>query len=72
MPGGGFVMSFTDITASPRGRTGPQGANESLEQRVQERTQELSQLNQELSEEEQRRGRQPVEDPLPRRRQPRP
>ncbi|HBO9324296.1 TPA: PAS domain-containing protein, partial [Pseudomonas aeruginosa] len=50
MPGGGFVMSFTDITAYREAEQGLKGANESLEQRVQERTQELSQLNQELSE----------------------
>lgn len=46
MPGGGFVMSFTDITAYREAEQGLKGANESLEQRVRERTQELSQLNQ--------------------------
>ena len=50
MPGGGFVMSFTDITAFRDAEHGLKEANESLEQRVEERTQELSQLNQALTE----------------------
>lgn len=45
MPGGGFVMSFTDITAFRQAEEALQEANESLEQRVSERTHELSQLN---------------------------
>ncbi|WP_341523096.1 hybrid sensor histidine kinase/response regulator [Pseudomonas sp. G.S.17] len=45
MPGGGFVMSFTDITAFRDAEHALIGANESLEQRVAERTRELSQLN---------------------------
>ncbi|UVE16571.1 hybrid sensor histidine kinase/response regulator [Pseudomonas sp. LS44] len=48
MPGGGFVMSFTDITAFREAEQALKDANEGLEQRVVERTQELSQLNQEL------------------------
>jgi Na+/proline symporter/CheY-like chemotaxis protein len=48
MPGGGFVMSFTDITEFREAERGLKEANESLEQRVLERTQELSQLNQAL------------------------
>ncbi|AYC32208.1 sensor histidine kinase [Pseudomonas cavernae] len=48
MPGGGFVMSFTDITAFRQAEQALKDANEGLEQRVSERTQELSQLNQEL------------------------
>lgn len=48
MPGGGFVMSFTDITAFRRAEKGLKEANESLEQRVVERTRELSQLNKAL------------------------
>ncbi|MEE9100028.1 MULTISPECIES: PAS domain-containing hybrid sensor histidine kinase/response regulator [Pseudomonas] len=50
MPGGGFVMSFTDITAYRHAEQGLKDANEGLEQRVQERTFELSQLNQALTE----------------------
>src|SRR5690606_16638845 len=48
MPGGGFVMSFTDITAFRQAEKALKEANEGLEQRVSERTHELSQLNQEL------------------------
>lgn len=50
MPGGGFVMSFTDITAFREAEQGLKEANEGLEQRVTERTHELSQLNLALSE----------------------
>lgn len=50
MPGGGFVMSFTDITNYRDAEQGLKDANEGLEQRVQERTFELSQLNQALTE----------------------
>ncbi|MEH6482904.1 MULTISPECIES: PAS domain-containing hybrid sensor histidine kinase/response regulator [Pseudomonas] len=50
MPGGGFVMSFTDITEFRRAEKALKGANEGLEQRVAERTHELSQLNFALSE----------------------
>ena len=49
MPGGGFVMSFTDITAYREAERGLKDANEGLEQRVSERTQELSLLNQALT-----------------------
>ena len=45
MPGGGFVMSFTDITAFRHAEKALKEANESLEHRVLERTHELSQLN---------------------------
>ncbi|MGB7388667.1 MAG: PAS domain-containing hybrid sensor histidine kinase/response regulator [Pseudomonas neustonica] len=48
MPGGGFVMSFTDISDFRNAEKALQEANESLEQRVAERTQELSTLNQAL------------------------
>ncbi|MBM7059718.1 hybrid sensor histidine kinase/response regulator [Pseudomonas sp. UL073] len=48
MPGGGFVMSFTDITAFREAEQALKEANEGLEQRVEERTRELSELNQEL------------------------
>ena len=50
MPGGGFVMSFTDITEFREAERALKAANEGLEQRVSERTQELSQLNLALSE----------------------
>nr|MBO2509064.1 hybrid sensor histidine kinase/response regulator [Gammaproteobacteria bacterium] len=49
MPGGGFVMSFTDITAFREAEHALKEANEGLEQRVEERTRELSELNQQLS-----------------------
>jgi Na+/proline symporter/signal transduction histidine kinase len=50
MPGGGFVMSFTDITAFREAEQALKDANEGLEQRVAERTCELSQLNLALTE----------------------
>ena len=50
MPGRGFVMSFTDITAFRDAERALREANERLEQRVEERTRELSQLNQALVE----------------------
>jgi Na+/proline symporter/signal transduction histidine kinase len=50
MPGGGFVMSFTDITAFREAERALKSANEGLEQRVAERTHELSQLNVALTE----------------------
>ena len=49
MPGGGFVMSFTDITPFREAEQALKDANEGLEQRVAARTHELSQLNQALS-----------------------
>lgn len=48
MPGGGFVMSFTDITEFRQVETALKEINESLEQRVEERTSELHRLNREL------------------------
>ncbi|MCP8347141.1 response regulator [Pseudomonas sp. FBF18] len=50
MPGGGFVMSFTDITPFREAEQALKDANEGLEQRVAERTHELSQLNLALTE----------------------
>ncbi|MBU2324788.1 MAG: hybrid sensor histidine kinase/response regulator, partial [Gammaproteobacteria bacterium] len=50
MPGGGFVMSFTDITEFRQAERALKEANEGLEQRVAARTFELSQLNQALTE----------------------
>jgi Na+/proline symporter/signal transduction histidine kinase len=49
MPGGGFVMSFTDITAYRQAEKALREANEGLENRVAERTSELSRLNEELA-----------------------
>ncbi|MGL5757556.1 hybrid sensor histidine kinase/response regulator [Plesiomonas sp.] len=48
MPGGGFVMSFTDITPFIEAENALRDANESLEARVQARTRELTLLNQQL------------------------
>ena len=48
MPGGGFVMSFTDITEFRQVESALKEMNESLELRVQERTKELSILNLQL------------------------
>ncbi|MDP5255450.1 MULTISPECIES: PAS domain-containing hybrid sensor histidine kinase/response regulator [unclassified Vibrio] len=50
MPGGGFVMSFTDITVFRQAERALKEANESLEDRVRVRTQELESLNQQLRE----------------------
>ena len=50
MPGGGYVMSFTDITEEARMREELQRTLESLEQRVSERTRELSEANRRLAE----------------------
>jgi signal transduction histidine kinase len=50
MPGGGFVTSFSDITAYKRAQKALQESNETLEFRVKERTRELTGLNVELAE----------------------
>src|SRR5262249_10390152 len=48
MPDGGIVTTFTDITPSVKAAEELARANESLERRVQERTEELTLLNTEL------------------------
>ena len=45
MPDGGFVTTFTDITASVEAAEALERANETLERRVRERTEELTRLN---------------------------
>jgi signal transduction histidine kinase len=45
MPDGGIVTTFTDITASVDAAEALERANETLERRVQERTEELTRLN---------------------------
>lgn len=49
MPGGGYVMSFTDITAEARARDDLRKTLEELEQRVADRTSELSTANRQLA-----------------------
>lgn len=41
MPGGGYVMCFTDVTAEKRAQIALEVANEQLEARVEDRTREL-------------------------------
>ena len=48
MPDGGIVTTFTDITASVKAADELERANETLERRVHERTEELTRLNTEL------------------------
>ncbi|PSW69836.1 PAS domain-containing protein [Photobacterium kishitanii] len=48
MPGGGFVMSFSDITVFRQAEAALKESNEQLEERVKKRTQQLEQLNQQL------------------------
>lgn len=45
MPGGGYVMCFTDITAEWQARTALEHARAELEKRVEQRTQELRDAN---------------------------
>ncbi|MFG1420202.1 hybrid sensor histidine kinase/response regulator [Roseixanthobacter liquoris] len=48
LPDGGIVVTFTDITASVHAEMALERANETLERRVRERTEELEDLNQAL------------------------
>ncbi|MDI4657228.1 PAS domain-containing hybrid sensor histidine kinase/response regulator [Xanthobacter autotrophicus] len=48
MPDGGLAVTFTDITASVEAALALERANETLERRVRERTEELERLNQAL------------------------
>ncbi len=50
MPGGGYVMSFTDTTEEARMREELRHTLEGLERRVAERTSELSEANRQLAE----------------------
>ena len=49
MPDGGLVTTYTDITDSVRAEEALERTNETLEQRVRQRTEELVQLNAELA-----------------------
>lgn len=49
MPGGGYVMCFTDITAEAQARAGLERARAELETRVAERTAALRRLNADLA-----------------------
>ncbi len=48
LPDGGFVTTYTDITDTVRAEEALERANETLERRVQERTEELTRVNAEL------------------------
>jgi len=50
MPGGGFVTSYSDVTAHKVAQRELEEANETLEVRVAQRTRELTRLNAELEE----------------------
>jgi Na+/proline symporter/signal transduction histidine kinase len=49
MPGGGLVITFSDITPSFEAAEALERANATLEKRVRERTEELTRLNSELA-----------------------
>ena len=49
MPDGGIVVTYTDITPSVEAAEALERANENLERRVKERTEELTRLNEELA-----------------------
>jgi len=48
MPDGGFVVTYSDITPTVQAAEALERANENLERRVRERTEELTRLNQAL------------------------
>ena len=50
MPGGGFVTSYADVSSYKRAEAALREINETLEDRVEARTQELTQLNLQLAE----------------------
>ena len=64
MPDGGIVTTFTDITPSVEAAEALERANETLERRVRERTEELTRLNAELGA---RQGARPTRPTSPRR-----
>jgi signal transduction histidine kinase len=49
LPGGGFVTTYTDVTETVAAEEARARANELLEQRVRERTEELTRLNEALT-----------------------
>lgn len=49
LPDGGFITTYTDISDTVKAEQALAAANESLEQRVRERTEELTQVNSELA-----------------------
>ncbi|HEX8664893.1 MAG TPA: NahK/ErcS family hybrid sensor histidine kinase/response regulator [Beijerinckiaceae bacterium] len=49
LPGGGFVTTYTDVTETVAAEEARERANEFLEQRVRERTEELTRLNEALT-----------------------
>jgi signal transduction histidine kinase len=66
MPGGGIVITFSDVTPSFEAAEALERANATLEKRVRERTEELTRLNSELALAKQhRRGSQHLQDALP-------
>ena len=72
MPDGGIVTTFTDITPSVKAAEELERANETLERRVRERTERADPPQRRARPRQGRRRRgQHLEDPLPRRRQPR-
>ena len=72
MPGGGLVITFSDVTPSFEAAEALERANATLEKRVRDRTEELTRLNSELAQrQEHRRRRQHLEDAVSGRRQPR-